>query len=417
LRKFLAVIAGLVIFAAGIIVALPKMLSVLQKPMSQTYVKDNGYFYRFRAGFEVKATGERLDFDYVVACNIRLTRWRDGGLSNDTSHSPRAMYKATRDGQVVMLRTLEACHGLTSEYEDIPPDVLPLAIWFDDVADLSAGLGYVSEDAYDNPLGKMKFHGARVDRATRADWEAWRAKSAEEYVQRGVLPGPWGYDFPNPPDPAIGPHVVQCDGYKRLKLPENMRPELRALWPDNRPRFWTLPKTDERKLIGGVIDDPNQPLPPGVGRWSRRFGSIFESRSEGLPIRSGRIVANSLNADGSRRRHIAESWPAEIYPFVWQPLTSIMPVAKAATAPGSNFVLKLEYREGALNGFAACQNASKALEYNYKNQNGFPPPVHHVFEIDDLVVKPLVGKLPVLERPSYVAERDEAVFLYSSAAF
>jgi hypothetical protein len=382
----------------------------------QTYTKDQGYFYRFRAGFEVKATGEQLDFDYVVACNIRLTRWRDGGLSNDSTHSPRAMYKATKDGQVVMLRTLEACHGLTSEHEDVPPDVLPLAIWFEDVADLSAGLGYVSEDAYENPLGKLKFLGARVDRATRADWEAWRAKSAKEYVQRGVLPGPWGYDFPNPPDPAIGPHVVQCDGYRRLKLPENMRSKLRVFWPEDRPRFWTLSRTEERRTIGEVISDPNQPLPPGIGRWVRRFGTPSESRSAGLPLRSGRIVSNSLNADGSRRRHLAESWPAETYPFLWPPLTSIMPVAKAAPTPGSTYVLKLEYRDGALNGFAACQNGGKALEYGSRS-GFFPPPVRHVFEVDGSVAKRLVSKAPAMERPAYVAERDEAVFVYFSAAF
>lgn len=381
----------------------------------QTYTKDQGYFYRFRAGFEVKATGEQLDFDYVVACNIRLTRWRDGGLSNDSTHSPRAMFKATNNGQAVMLRTLEACHGLTSEHEDVPPDVLPLAIWFEDVADLSAGLGYVSEDAYENPLGKLKFHGARVDRATRADWEAWRAKSAEEYVERGALPGPWGYDFPNPHDPTFGPYVVQCDGYRRLKLPEDMRPKLHVFWPESQPRFWTLSSTEERNLIGGVISDPNQPLPPGLGRWSRRFGTPSESRSEGLPLRSGRIVANSLNADGSRRRHLAVSWPTETYPFLWPPLTSIMPVEKAAPAPGSTYVLRLEYRDGALNGFAACQNGGKALEYG--SRNGFPPPVRHVFEVDGLVAKQLVGRAPAMERPAYVAERDEAVFVYFSAAF
>jgi hypothetical protein len=382
----------------------------------QTYTKDQGYFYRFRAGFEVKATGEQLDFDYVVACNIRLTRWRDGGLSDDSTHSPRAMVMATNGGQAVMLRTLEACHGLTSEHDDVPPDVLPLAIWFDDFTDLSEGLGYVSEAAYDNPLGKLKFRGARVDRASRADWEAWRKKSAEEYVQRGVLPGPWGYDFPNTPDPALGNYVVQCDGYMRLKLPENMRSKLSVFWPEDRPRFWMLSRAEERQTIGRVISDPNQPLPPGIGRWSGRFGPPSETRSSGLAVRSGRAVANSLKADGSRRRHLAVRWPAETYPFLWPPLASIMPITKAAPTPGmSTYVLKLEYRDGALDGFAACQDGRKALEYG--SRNGFPPPVRHVFEVDGLVVKQLVGKVPAMERPSYVAERDEAVFIYFSAAF
>jgi hypothetical protein len=151
-----------------------------QSRVEQTYSKDNGYFYRMTAKFTVKETGEAVDFDYVVACNIRLTRWRDGGLSNDSSYSPRMMVKATAGGQAAMLKTLGACHGLTSEDGDVPSDVPPLAIWFDSVDDLSNGLGYVSEDGYDNPLGKLTFRGARIDPATGADWEAWRKKSADE---------------------------------------------------------------------------------------------------------------------------------------------------------------------------------------------------------------------------------------------
>ncbi|MBB4366908.1 hypothetical protein GGD66_008013 [Bradyrhizobium sp. CIR48] len=39
-------------------------------------------------------------------------------------------------------------------------DPLPLAVWFEDISDLSAGLGYASEDAYENPIAKLAFHGA-----------------------------------------------------------------------------------------------------------------------------------------------------------------------------------------------------------------------------------------------------------------
>src|SRR5437773_5060865 len=131
LRKFLAVIAGLVILAAGTIAAVPMMLSVLRKPMSQTYVKDNGYFYRLKANFEVKDSGEQLAFDYVVACNLRITRWRSAGSSDDSTVNPRAMVMATRDGHAIMIRTLQLCSGSTTENGRVPPDVLPLAVWFD----------------------------------------------------------------------------------------------------------------------------------------------------------------------------------------------------------------------------------------------------------------------------------------------
>jgi hypothetical protein len=78
----------------------------------QQYTNDNGYFYRFRANFEVKQTGEHLAFDYVVACNIRLTRWGGGGLSDDSTLSPKAMFVATGDGHAVTVRTLAECSGL-----------------------------------------------------------------------------------------------------------------------------------------------------------------------------------------------------------------------------------------------------------------------------------------------------------------
>jgi hypothetical protein len=377
----------------------------------QQYSKDKAYFYRFKAGFEVKGTGEQLNFDYIVACNIRVTRWRDGGLSDDTTFSPRIMVKATTGGQAVLLRTLDACHGLTSENEDVPKDVLPLAVWFDDVSNLSTGLGYVSEAAYENPLGKLRFHGAHIDRATPAEWEAWRKKSADEYVDRGVLPGPWGHDYPNVPDPNnpdLARYVSQCDGYMRLKLPENMREKLRRFWPADRPRFWTLSSEEERLTIGAVILDPNQPLPPSLGPWSRRFGSPGDSRASGLPVRSGRVV--------QRSPHVPSHWPTENYPFLWPTLASILPVTVGPIPAPDTYAQKLEYRDGTLNGFAACQNGRDVFGYKIRSDDPAWMTKRHVFSVDDVVVKELSQRTPAMSRPSYVAERDEAVFVYFSAA-
>ena len=36
---------------------------------------------------------------------------------------------------------------------------------------------------------------AKITRVSRAEWEAWRKKAADEWVQTGALPGPWGYSI------------------------------------------------------------------------------------------------------------------------------------------------------------------------------------------------------------------------------
>jgi hypothetical protein len=376
---------------------------------AETYSKDGGYFYRFRAAFEVKDTGERLDFDYVVACNIRLTRWRDGGLSNDSTFSPRIMVKATAGGQAVMLRTHNACSGLTSENEDIPPDLLPLAVWFDDVGNLSNGLGYISEDAYDNPLGKLKFHGARVDRATRSEWEAWRKKAADEYAQRGVLPGPWGYDYGNHPEPNNtyrGGYVSSCDGFRRLRIPESLRAGIRELWPPERPRYWTLRNKNEFE-IEKALSDSKQPSPPGIGPWIRRFGTPTDSKSWGLPLRSGRHVGKAP--------HVKTWWAAEIYPFLWPPIVSVLPMRLVESGAGiGTYVQKLEFREGALNGFAACQNTRDIAGTAMREADPAWKTKRHVFMVDDVVLRELSDETLFGLKPAFVVERDESVFIQFS---
>jgi len=392
LRKFVIVVVGFLILAAGTIVALPRVLPVVRKPMSQTYIKDNGYFYRLKATFGVRESGEELSFDYVVACNLRVTRWRSGGSSDDSSISPKAMVMATRDGHAVMIRTLHLCSGPTTENGMVPPDVLPLAVWFDDVDDLSAGVGYLSEDAYDSPLSRLTFRAARIERATREDWEKWRQSSAAEYVQRGKLPGPWGYDFPNQTPPELGQYISTCETYRRFKLPEELRAKLRALWPQDKPRYWTLPKDIDWSQFRGMF-------------WPHIRNRISSGDlHSGQPLRSGQIVQIPP--------HVPSSWPPEMYPLLWRRLSSAFPMRRSALGNDSDFVLNLEYREGATNGFAACQDARDDLTYRIPASSAAP-----VFEVDGTVIKELDRKIPVLSIPKYFAERDEAVFLWSGQNF
>jgi hypothetical protein len=305
-------VRGAIYLAGAVALALAAFAAVAAferraSPIQAAYAKDDGYFYRMTAKFEGKETGERIDFDFVVACGIRAPRWKDGEQSFGTT--PHAMVKATADGHAVMVQTLQECGGSTTDNGNIPPDVLPMAVWFDNVDDLSNGLGYVSEDGYDSPLSKLRFHGARIDAATRADWNAWRKKSADEYVERAAWWGPWGYDFPGNRAEEIGKYVSACFGYQRLMLPDVIREQVRPFWPAERPRFWAPPDKGDLK-ISEILSDPIPTSPPGAGSWVRRFGTpgtSDNSQSGGVPLRScvRQVQQIAGTGDAGRGRRVA----------------------------------------------------------------------------------------------------------------
>lgn len=159
--------------------------------LSMTKAVDNrpqGYFYRFKASFSHK--GEPLEFDYVVACDIRITSYRGGGTSNDSTFAPKVMMMPTGDGAAVMVRTIRACNGETTENGRAPEDLFPMAIWFDDVNDMTFGWGYASEDAYESDFSQLEFHGATIDVSNRVEWEAWRESAAKDFKTIGMITTP-----------------------------------------------------------------------------------------------------------------------------------------------------------------------------------------------------------------------------------
>jgi hypothetical protein len=303
-----------------------------------------------------------------------------------------------------MLKTLNECEGATSENDDIPPDVLPVAIWFDSVNDLSNGLGYESEDAYNNPLSRLTFQGARIDRSSPAEWEAWRKQSADAFVERGALPGPWGYDYPISPG-DFGKYVTECRGYRRVRLPEVIRGKIRPLWPAERPRFWS-PSNEDDTGIADLLNDWKVEDPPGVSPWFKRFGTPGTGGGvewSGVPVKSGRWV--------QRPPHVPSRWPTEIYPSLWPPLISIQPVTAAQYGSETEtYVQKLEFRAGALNGFAACQNGNDLTLTAMQAADPKWLTKRHVFEVDGYVVRERGNEPVFFLKPAFVFERDEFVF-------
>jgi hypothetical protein len=104
------------------------------------------------------------------------------------------------------------------------------------------------------------------------------------------------------------------------------------------------------------------------------------------------------------------------------PLTSAYPIAVVRpSAPAGIHVQKLDFREGALNGFAACQNRKDIIYTARDDVAAGRKAKRHVFIVDDQVVRDLesdrgsttsivAGDVLSLA-PRFVFERDEYVFI------
>jgi hypothetical protein len=115
-----------------------------------TSVTTGSHFYRLLSSY--MHGNERVDFDIVVGCSIRATDYQDNEHSFDAVRDPLIFAKATEDGGAIMQIVSNACEGETTENGLVPQDFLPGVVWFDKKSDLSFGIGYVSEDAFSNPV-------------------------------------------------------------------------------------------------------------------------------------------------------------------------------------------------------------------------------------------------------------------------
>jgi hypothetical protein len=265
-----------------------------------TSTEDRSVFYRLMSKYE--HSGEIIDFEIVVGCAVRVTRYGDGDRSYDAFRDPTVYAKATKDGGAIWQIVPHACQGETSENGEVPQDFLPGAIWFDARTDFSLGIAYVTEDAYENPNSKLKFLGSSIHRATRAEWEAFQPIASQNLIKPQVFTelGTW------PSEAEVRANLwnkaklnewwlptFRCYGVERYELTsEAARAFLRTLWPTSRPKFWMPPREQYRDFLS----NPDVNGSTAINR--RRFEDIahfvfnqaqgYPTRNRGGMLRSGR---------------------------------------------------------------------------------------------------------------------------------
>jgi hypothetical protein len=275
-------------------------------------VTEGSRFYRLVAHY--MHGQEKVDFDIVVGCGVRSINYRDNDSSFDDIRDPLIFAKPTGDGGAVMQIVSDACRGETTDSGEVPPDFLPGAVWFDDKSDLSFGIGYTTEDAFENPRSKLKFLGAQIHPATADEWQAYQPLARTNLMRSRIYTYRGSVAQPN--QEAIQAHLwdvqklkvwrpwLLCTGIKRVKLSDPAeRAALAALRPAGNPRFWmddAKPETRQAKLSAISKADGK----PGISVGAHDFGDYQDDyQSSGFPTR----------AHGGK--FTPSAYPAEVFPF------------------------------------------------------------------------------------------------------
>lgn len=308
-------------------------------------VTDNTYFFRLTAKY--LHGDEPVDFDIVVGCGVRFTAYRGTSIEHDVFiQDPWFFVRRTRDGGAVLQNVPNACHFETTDNGQVPKDLLPGAVWFDDATDLSLGIAYVTEDAFENPNSRLKFLGATISRATRAEWETFRPIAAQNLL-------PPGNFTEIPSDPPVTEikanlwnmaklkewrHQIGCHSVARYRLTDPASRELlRQYWPSNRPRFWMPPTHAQYKeLYDRLFAHGDRLLVDGTPY--KDYFRIYE-RPYGFPTRA-------------RGGTLYYSWlPSKIYPIR---ADEAMPWATPKLYSAVTIYRDIDSNGGANLGFAYC---------------------------------------------------------------
>ncbi len=229
---------------------------VSHRPALADTVQDQGVFFRLVSKYQYGA--EIIDFDIVVGCSVRVTRWSQGGSSFDATRDPVIFAKAATDGSAIAQIVPSACMGETTANGRVPDDFLPGAIWFPSTNDFSFGIAYVTEDAFESPNGKLKFLGAKILKATRADYESFEPIAATNLID----PRPFTRGDPKLTDAEIKAHLwdvakikewrprINCYLVERNRITDaKVRAGIAEHWPIGKPKYWTPPKEQLLQLI------------------------------------------------------------------------------------------------------------------------------------------------------------------------
>ncbi|PLX37209.1 MAG: hypothetical protein C0606_11975 [Hyphomicrobiales bacterium] len=368
--------------------------------LTSTRVTLPGVFFRYKTVIRVDGT-EDVVFDNVVACSTRITRSKANGSSVLAGMTPNLFIRRTKDNHAVLVTTPSICssvRGKESRYTFSREGFLPPAVvWFDDADDLTFGIAYVTQTAYESPKSRLEVISTYVGPATPEEFEAWYDGPRKENLakQEWINPPPGTtrarWDAFN----AYGAKAlatrgrafpIGCFGAQRFALTAEGSEIIRAFWPEDRPRYWT----------------------PTPKEWTKLFDEQFTGKSYFIG-KSGRTNGSLQfwddNIDaiyGPRIDGRNGEWPAETYPAANSRNATFL--TEDATDK-DYFLQKIFFENGANDGFAWCYAAKGTPSRVYTD----PLRRHYYANVDEHRVRSTDGFKNEIQ---FVFEREQHMFRF-----
>ena len=310
----------------------------------------NALFIRIQASYEVIKTGEIVEFDYIMSCYNAEVRGSFRGVEH-----PSTMYKMTKDRAVLSVthpnhycinggfsksQSSQKYFGLITHPRNLYR--VPILGWYDNVDDLRVGYYYLTNDAYSSPRAKVRFIDYKASKSTREDYKAWVAKTEDEYVQVGALPGPFGCGHGSLPKDGCysedrkarnhGGRVASSHArvsVRTLRVPEvldEFPAYMRAYFPADRRAYfceydsnpvtaedqrWTISHIVNKKVKAFIDAHPDQDKPRSERYKDWKYKQVVSLRKKITTMRKGKI---RLDPDALKGKGEPELPIEEVYP-------------------------------------------------------------------------------------------------------
>lgn len=226
-----------------------------------------GWFYNLNV--ELEHLGKPLNLHVVISCGSVGRQILGEGRSARSYWAPY-VYGIEDQGHGVLVQTGDICGYDFVKHPEypIPADYMPVLFWAPEAKNLEFMIAYLHEDAYTQPVSKLKFIKATITNATREEYEAWQRTG----WKRNILPLASKYQdhrrgldffrernglnetFFSKGDIRNEAYRFTCYSMLRLRLPDSLGDYVRQYWPNEKPRYWLLSRDKLKDRINTSED-------------------------------------------------------------------------------------------------------------------------------------------------------------------